>query len=181
MNLQTCKFSSTENPVFCADAFDVLSNPSCIPNGLSQVDVLTATPPYEEISYQVLSTFHLLISSIEIMFSVTFCRSCSTSYQDLLYVTNTLTGGQCLSNIKFLYVQVLRTGGIAVVEYPVELGTLPFAPCGGALLGLRNRRYGRTVIAMYAKSPPESDAVRSLSPVEMEYRPDEFSKGPLSH
>jgi hypothetical protein len=67
-----------------------------------------------------------------------------------------------------------------VVEYPVELGSLPFAPSGGALLGLRNRRYGRTVLAIYAKSPG-SDAARPLGPSEMEYRPEEFSNGPLSH
>lgn len=45
---------------------------------------------------------------------------------------------------------------IVLLEYPIELGCLPHVlerENGGKLVGLRNRRYGRTVIAMYIVSP----------------------------
>mmetsp|Transcript_42892 Transcript_42892/g.48727 ORF Transcript_42892/g.48727 Transcript_42892/m.48727 type:complete len:330 (+) Transcript_42892:57-1046(+) len=45
---------------------------------------------------------------------------------------------------------------IILVEYPVELSTLPHVlDCkdGGKLIGVRNRRYGRTIIAMYIANP----------------------------
>jgi len=45
---------------------------------------------------------------------------------------------------------------IILVEYPVELSTLPHVldqKSGGKLIGVRNRRYGRTVIAMYIANP----------------------------
>jgi hypothetical protein len=74
MNLQSCKFSTTENPVICANAFDVLrSNSSCIPQ--DQIDVLTATPPYEEISYQVL-VCRLLILYRPTVLQLFFSRNC---------------------------------------------------------------------------------------------------------
>lgn len=45
---------------------------------------------------------------------------------------------------------------VIMVEYPVELGSLPHAirrEDGGVLVGVRNRKYGRTVIAMYVVNP----------------------------
>ncbi len=45
---------------------------------------------------------------------------------------------------------------VVLVEYPVELGCLPHVigrDDGGVLVGVRNRRYGRTVIAMYVVNP----------------------------
>lgn len=42
---------------------------------------------------------------------------------------------------------------IVVIEYPVELGSLPFNIGEGRMLGMRNRRYGRTVLAIYALRP----------------------------
>ena len=45
---------------------------------------------------------------------------------------------------------------IVMLEYPVELGCLPHVvgrDDGGAMIGIRNRRYGRTVIAMYIINP----------------------------
>ncbi len=45
---------------------------------------------------------------------------------------------------------------IILLEYPVELKCLPHVyhrEDGGILLGIRNRRYGRTVIAMYIVNP----------------------------
>lgn len=43
-----------------------------------------------------------------------------------------------------------------MIEYPVELGCLPHVirrEDGGAVIGVRNRRYGRTVIAIYVVKP----------------------------
>lgn len=45
---------------------------------------------------------------------------------------------------------------IILLEYPIELKCLPHVyrrEDGGLLLGIRNRRYGRTVIAMYIVNP----------------------------
>jgi len=45
---------------------------------------------------------------------------------------------------------------IVMLEYPVELGCVPHVvgrDDGGAMIGIRNRRYGRTVIAMYIVNP----------------------------
>jgi hypothetical protein len=62
---------------------------------------------------------------------------------------------------------------VVVVEYPVELGCLPHVvrqqSDGGAMVGVRNRRYGRTVIAMYVVNPSGK--------LEAAYsRPEEFVK-----
>ena len=40
-----------------------------------------------------------------------------------------------------------------VLEYPVELGCLPQAIGEGSMVGLRNRRYGRTVIGVWVYLP----------------------------
>ena len=52
--------------------------------------------------------------------------------------------------------ELVEEDTIILLEYPVELGCLPHAyprEAGGALVGIRNRRYGRTVIAMYIVNP----------------------------
>ena len=62
---------------------------------------------------------------------------------------------------------------IVLVEYPVELGCLPHVlpqhdNAGGALVGIRNRKYGRTVIALYIANP--------TGRLEWAYsRPEEFA------
>ena len=53
---------------------------------------------------------------------------------------------------------------IVVVEYPVELGTLPQVVGGDRLFGIRNRRYGRTVLAIYVCRPTK----------QYDMRPEEF-------
>ena len=42
---------------------------------------------------------------------------------------------------------------LVVIEYPVELGCFPPTLADGRLIGLRNRRYGRTVLAIYVNRP----------------------------
>ena len=57
-----------------------------------------------------------------------------------------------------------------LLEYPVELGCLPHVirrQDGGVVLGVRNRRYGRTVIAIYIANPTGKFELA-------ESRPEEF-------
>jgi hypothetical protein len=49
--------------------------------------------------------------------------------------------------------QVVGENTIVVIEYPVEIGYLPPVLREGVLLGLRNRRYGRTIIGIYISRP----------------------------
>ena len=42
---------------------------------------------------------------------------------------------------------------LVVIEYPVELGCFPPVLADGRRVGLRNRRYGRTVLALYVNRP----------------------------
>ena len=59
---------------------------------------------------------------------------------------------------------------VVLVEYPVELGCLPHVigrEDGGVLVGIRNRKYGRTVIAIYIVNPTGDRE-------SAESRPEEF-------
>jgi 16S rRNA G966 N2-methylase RsmD len=42
---------------------------------------------------------------------------------------------------------------VVVIEYPVELGCFPPTLADGKLVGLRNRKYGRTVLGVYVYRP----------------------------
>eukprot|EP00571_Detonula_confervacea_P006044 CAMPEP_0172314484 /NCGR_PEP_ID=MMETSP1058-20130122/22663_1 /TAXON_ID=83371 /ORGANISM="Detonula confervacea, Strain CCMP 353" /LENGTH=388 /DNA_ID=CAMNT_0013028369 /DNA_START=22 /DNA_END=1188 /DNA_ORIENTATION=+ len=58
---------------------------------------------------------------------------------------------------------------VVMVEYPVELGCLPHVigrEDGGVLVGVRNRKYGRTVIAMYVVNPTGDREVAFSRPEE---------------
>jgi 16S rRNA (guanine966-N2)-methyltransferase len=51
---------------------------------------------------------------------------------------------------------IITDDTIVMIEYPIELGCLPpviAAKNNGVMLGIRNRKYGRTVIAMYIINP----------------------------
>jgi 16S rRNA (guanine966-N2)-methyltransferase len=54
---------------------------------------------------------------------------------------------------------------LVVIEYPEEMGRLPFILGGDCLYGIRNRRYGRTVLGIYVYRPNK----------KYNMRPDEFS------
>ena len=59
---------------------------------------------------------------------------------------------------------------VILIEYPIELGCLPHAIVredGGVLVGVRNRKYGRTVIAMYIVNPTGARE-------DCQSRPEEF-------
>lgn len=53
---------------------------------------------------------------------------------------------------------------LVIIEYPVEMGTLPYILGDDKLFGIRNRRYGRTVLSMYVYRPNK----------KYDMRPDEF-------
>lgn len=117
-NLQNCGFQSQGNAL-CISVEDFLSNAQMYNNG-EKFDLITITPPYEEVDYAELMT--------------------------------KLVESSCVGE-----------GTFVVVEYPVELKSLP-PTIDHRLIGIRNRRYGRTVVAVYACQPH----------VDLEPRPDEF-------
>lgn len=59
---------------------------------------------------------------------------------------------------------------IVVIEYPTELGTLPHVVSSqdktNTMVGVRNRKYGRTVIAMYIVNPSGNMEVADSRPEE---------------
>ena len=65
--------------------------------------------------------------------------------------------------------KLVKEDTLILIEYPVELKCLPHVyrrEDGGLLLGIRNRRYGRTVIAMYIVNPTGRLAQASSRPEE---------------
>jgi len=120
-NAGMCGFPDAAVATVCARIEDALGDES-----LGGFDLVTLTPPYEEVDYA-----------------------------DLLrrVAASPLLNADC----------------VVVVEYPVELGVLP-PTLGefGSLVGLRNRRYGRTVLAFYAHRP--TGRLPGLAP-----RADEFA------
>lgn len=53
---------------------------------------------------------------------------------------------------------------LVVIEYPVEMGSLPYILGTDKLYGIRNRKYGRTVLGLYVYRPNS----------KYDMRPDEF-------
>lgn len=70
-------------------------------------------------------------------------------YEDLM---NKLVNSSCIGE-----------GTFVVVEYPIEMGKMP-PVIQHRLIGVRNRRYGRTMIAVYVCQPN----------VDLDLRPEEF-------
>jgi len=107
-NAAACGFSNRVSTA-TANALDALRHPQA--HGLSGVyQLITLTPPYEEVSYP------------ELLEAV-----CDTP----LIAPNTFM----------------------VIEYPVEMKCLEPVLGGDKLFGLRNRRYGRTILAIYVYKP----------------------------
>jgi 16S rRNA G966 N2-methylase RsmD len=71
-------------------------------------------------------------------------------YEEVVY--KDITDAVCSSPL-------VRPDTVVVVEYPVELGSLPHVirnsegKEGRTLVGVRNRKYGRTVLAIYVADP----------------------------
>ena len=120
-NARACAFDDVE--AICATAEDALATPA-LHGGDRRFDLVTLTPPYEEVSYADLAD---------------------------RVAESPLLNDDC----------------VVVFEYPVELGSLP--PKLGSrdqLVGLRNRRYGRTVLGF--------DAYKPTGKVPLDPRPAEF-------
>ncbi len=108
------------------NAMDVLYNPINY-DLLKPYDIITLTPPYEEVTYGDL---------VQAVAKTPLAKEADT---------------------------------IIALEYPVELGCFPHVMADGSLIGLRNRRYGRTVLALYICRP----SGRLESAIS---RPEEFVK-----
>lgn len=117
-NLARCGFESRGH-VICSRVEEFLLDESRS-NKDATFDLITITPPYEEVDYSQL----------------------------MKWVIDSPFVGE---------------GTYVVVEYPVELKTMP-PTIAHRLCGIRNRRYGRTMLAVYACQPD----------VEVVPRPDEF-------
>lgn len=66
------------------------------------------------------------------------------------------------------FCQLVTRDTVVVIEYPVELGCLPHAIGDNTMIGLRNRRYGRTVLGVWVFLP--SGQYQDM----MDSRPEEF-------
>lgn len=117
-NLANCRFEDRGRSV-CARVENFVESGTAY-NNQRHYDLITITPPYEEVDYAELLTI--------------------------------VANSECVGENTFV-----------VVEYPVELKALP-PVIGQRLIGIRNRRYGRTVLAFYACQPD----------VDVNPRPDEF-------
>jgi 16S rRNA (guanine966-N2)-methyltransferase len=77
-------------------------------------------------------------------------------YQEVVY--NDLLNLLCRSSL-------LEENTLIALEYPLEIGCLPFIWGNNQLYGLRNRRYGRTILAIYVNKPTDT----------FDYREEEFA------
>lgn len=134
-NLRHCQFASDDDDdnnnrratVICADYLQALRNPAAVGFGTDAAttpfQLVTLCPPYEEVVYA-----ELLQAVVES--------------------------------------PLVTDDTVVLVEYPIELGCLPHvvvssnqndaaaaAAASKTMVGVRNRRYGRTVIAMYVVNP----------------------------
>jgi 16S rRNA G966 N2-methylase RsmD len=72
-------------------------------------------------------------------------------------IYNNLLNGICNSTL-------IKSDSLIALEYPLQMGTLPFQ-WNYDLFGLRNRRYGRTILAIYVYKPTK----------DYDFRQDEFT------
>ncbi|KAK1441938.1 S-adenosyl-L-methionine-dependent methyltransferase superfamily protein [Babesia gibsoni] len=70
---------------------------------------------------------------------------------------------------------ILKENSVVVVEYPKEIEYLPWSIEGGKLLGYRNRKYGRTVLAIYCYKPTGS-LLASCEKAKREFVPTTYSR-----
>jgi 16S rRNA (guanine(966)-N(2))-methyltransferase RsmD len=128
-NVRWCQFlERDQTQIVCADYLMALREPPSV--GISTTvpyDIITLSPPYEEVVYA------------ELLEAV---------------VNSPLVGEDT----------------VVVVEYPVELGNLPHVVPQengvGAMVGVRNRKYGRTLIAIYVVNPSGNLKVADCRPEE---------------
>ena len=78
--------------------------------------------------------------------------SITPPYEEVIY--NTLIDAVCNSPL-------VVEDTLVIIEYPVEMGTLPYVLGGDKLFGVRNRRYGRTVLGLYVYRPNKKYDMRA--------------------
>lgn len=85
-------------------------------------------------------------------FNVPYDLICLTPpYEEVIY--NDLINAVCNTPI-------IAENSIVVIEYPVEMGSLPHVLGNSQLFGVRNRRYGRTVLGIYSYKPTMSISMK---------------------
>jgi 16S rRNA (guanine(966)-N(2))-methyltransferase RsmD len=115
-NAELCGFGSQVSAV-CTTAQEFLRDP--VKYGqMDPYDVITLTPPYEEVVYA-----------------------------DLV---ESLCNSPCVA-----------PDTVVAIEYPIEMGTMPYILGQDKFFGVRNRRYGRTVLALYVYRPNKKFDMRS--------------------
>lgn len=124
-NAAHCGFGGMTSSA-CGTAEDVLEFPTKY-NLHQPYQIISLTPPYEEVDYSVLID-------------------------------------------KLSKSPLIEENTIVLLEYPVEMGTLPFVLGDHQMIGLRNRRYGRTILAMYVNKPT----------FQFEFRQEEFTLESIS-
>ncbi|KAK1939725.1 hypothetical protein X943_002624 [Babesia divergens] len=70
---------------------------------------------------------------------------------------------------------ILNSNAVVVVEYPREIEYLPWCIEDGKLLGYRNRRYGRTVVAIYCYNP-SGHILESCKKAKREFVPTTYNR-----
>lgn len=151
-NLEKCQFVAADMnddhraTVVCADALQVLRHPAAVGLGQSSSGVKNGSSNGKEASQH--HPYHL----------VTLCPP----YEEVVY-------GDLLEAVAGS--ELVGEDTVVLVEYPVELGSLPHVfqgrdNGGRVMVGVRNRRYGRTVIAMYVVNPSGRLEVAASRPEE---------------
>ncbi|ORM40574.1 putative rRNA methyltransferase YlbH [Babesia sp. Xinjiang] len=166
LSIQCCKATSI-NAAHCnfedkvriirADAMESLSSP-WLHAITDKFDLLFACPPYEEVVYMdLMKVGHYVLLLI-------MCQ----------HLANT---------------SILNPNAMVVVEYPREIDYLPWVSASsrvafqrffqsieeGKLLGYRNRKYGRTVVAIYCYKPSGS-LLASCEKAKDEFVPTTYNK-----
>lgn len=130
--------------------------------GRNRFDVVSITPPYEEIVYSDLLT--LVAESEDLIGDGSFVvGKIPPNPLEKRKKALDRAAAQMVSIIVPLYTPLKKlvciilvnifecVGPCPAVEYPVELGNLP--PNIGRMTGMKNRKYGRTMLAVYCVRP----------------------------
>ncbi|EKX72990.1 conserved hypothetical protein [Theileria equi strain WA] len=70
---------------------------------------------------------------------------------------------------------ILNKNAAVVIEYPKEINFLPQNVGDGKLLGIKNRRYGRTILAVYLYTPSEN-RMELVESAAKEFVPTTYSR-----
>lgn len=150
----------------CGRAEEVLLDPK----HTQQYHIVSLTPPYQEISYTellhavcrspLLAPNSIVVVEYPVeMGTMPFTIGLSTTFKDTRLLK--------ISGFQGDNVRKARAGGVAVTTSPSASATTAASGASNdaVLFGLRNRRYGRTVLATYVFKP---NRLFDLRPLEFE-------------